>query len=326
MRAVVAHRYGPPEVLELQDVAKPILTDGRVLVRVKAASVNPVDKYSMRGPLIMRVSGGGLLRPKIVVQGADLAGVVEEVGRGVTRFKPGDEVFGTGRGSFAQYASAREDRLSLKPANLTFEEAAGFPIAAITALQALRDKGRVRPGQRVLIIGASGGVGTYAVQIAKSFGAEVTGVCSAGKMELARSLGADRVIDYSMDDFVSEGLRYDLVVDVVGTLPLSDRHRILASGGTLVLVGADTKRGFARVLLRMAKAKVLSALFGQKIFFLAAKIDGEDLEALKVLAEAGKVNTVVDRSFPLGNASDAMRYLEEGHARGKVVIEVSGQA
>jgi NADPH:quinone reductase-like Zn-dependent oxidoreductase len=325
MKAVVCHRYGSPNVLQIEEVDKPIPTDDRVLVRVKAASVNPLDKYSMRGPWISRITGGGLLRPKLPIQGVDLAGRVEAVGKNVTLFQPGDEVFGTAPGAFAEYASSRKDRLALKPKRITFEQAAGIPIAAVTALQALRDKGQVRPGQKVLIIGASGGVGTFTVQIAKALGAEVTAVCSTWNVDQTRSLGADRVIDYTKEDFVNGGVRYDLVVDNAGTQSFSDCRRLLVPKGTLVLVGADPKRGMTRNLARIASAILMSRFVRQKkMTFLVAKMNKEDLDFLKEMVEAGKVTPVVDKTFPLENAPDAFRYLEEGHARGKVIITVRG--
>jgi 2-desacetyl-2-hydroxyethyl bacteriochlorophyllide A dehydrogenase len=326
MKAVVCRRYGSPDVLELEEVDKPVLTDDRVMVRVKASSVNPTDKYAMRGTLISRISGEGLRRPKLLVQGTDLAGQVVSIGKNVTHFKPGDEVFGVGPGAFAEYSCARENRLALKPANLSFEQAAGLPIAAITALQGLRDKGQVRAGQKVLIIGASGGVGTFAVQIAKALGAEVTGVCSTGNVELARSLGADRVIDYTKEDFVDDGQRYDLVLDVAGSRSLSDCRRVLNPEGTLILIGAYTKKrgGMTRALARVGSAWLQSRLrlVHEKMIFFIAKINTEDLNVLKDLIEEGKVTTVVDRSYALNEVPDAMRYFEEGHAKGKITITI----
>jgi NADPH:quinone reductase-like Zn-dependent oxidoreductase len=324
MKAWLRRRYGSPDVMEFEDVDMPVLTDDRVMVRVKAASVNPLDKYSMRGPLVVRISGEGVLRPKLLAQGADLAGEVVSVGKNVTLFKPGDEVFGTGPGAFAEYVCAREDKLALKPANLSFEEAAGVPIAAVTALQGLRDKGEVRPGQKVLIIGASGGVGTFAVQIAKALGAEVTGVCSTGKVELARSLGADRVIDYTKEDFVKDGQRYDLVLDIAGARSLSDCRHVLNPKGTLILIGAYTKKraGLTRAVARLGFATLQSRFIPEKMLMLVAKITTENLTFMKDLIEAGKVTTVVDRSFTLNEVPDAMRYLEEGHAKGKITITI----
>jgi NADPH:quinone reductase-like Zn-dependent oxidoreductase len=326
MKAVVCRRYGSPDVLKIEEVDIPVVADDRVLVRVKASSMNPTDKYSVRGPLVARISGSGLLRPKpkMQVQGTDLAGEVVSVGKNITKFKPGDEVFGTGLGAYAEYATAREDRLALKPANMSFEQAAGVPVAAITALQGLRDKGQVRPGQKVLIIGASGGVGTYTVQIAKALGAEVTAVCRTDKVEQTRSLGADRVIDYTKEDFVKDEERYDLVLDIAGNRSLSDIRRVMNPNGTLVLVGAYTKRrlGMSRALVHLAYAQLLKRFVSEKLTFFVAKINTGDLNVLKDLIEAGEVVTVVDRSFNLDETPDAMRYLEEWHAKGKIIITI----
>ena len=324
MRAVVCRRYGSPDVLELQEVEKPVLGDDRVLVRVRASSVNPADYYSFRGSPFVARFGMGLRRPKSLIQGTDLAGTVEAVGRNVTRFRLGDEVFGARSGAFAEYANPLEDRLALKPANTTFEQAAAVPIAALTALQGLRDKGQIKPGQKVLINGASGGVGTFAVQIAKSFGAEVTAVCSTGNVEQTRTLGADHVVDYSQEDFAKGEFRYDLVLDVAGNRSLADLRRVLVSSGTLVLVGADPtiRGGWVRVFARLAKAKMLSWFAGQKIIFFIAKINRGDLTVMKDLIEAGKVTPLIDRRYPIDQVSVAMRYLGERHARAKVVLTI----
>lgn len=326
MKAVVCRKYGPPDVLKVEEVEVPHLEDDRVLIRVRASSMNPTDKYSVRGPWVARISGNGLLKPKpkMQIQGTDLAGEVVSVGKNVTKFKPGDEVFGTGLGAYAEYASAREDRLALKPTNQTFEQAAGVPVAAITALQGLRDKGQVSPGQKVLIIGASGGVGTYAVQIAKALGGKVTAVCRTDKVETTRSLGADRVIDYTKEDFVKDGERYDLVLDIAGNRSLSDIRHVMTPNGTLVLVGAYTKRrlGMPRALIHLGYSQLLKRFVSQKLTFFVAKINTGDLNVLKDLIEAGEVTTVVDRSYALNEVPDAMRYLEEWHAKGKVIITV----
>lgn len=325
MKAVVCRRYGSPDVLEIEEVDIPVLADDRVLVRVKASSMNPADKYSVRGPLVARI-GNGLRKPKpkMQIQGTDLAGEVVSVGKKVTQFKPGDEVYGTGLGAYAEYASAREDRLALKPSNQTFEQAAGVPVAAVTALQGLRDKGQVRPGQKVLIIGASGGVGTFAVQIAKALGAEVTGVCRTDKVELTRSLGADRVIDYTKEDFVKDGQRYDLVLDIAGQRSLSDIRHVMNPNGTLVLIGAYTKRrlGMTRALAHLAYSQLLKRFVSQRLTFFVAKINTGDLNVLKDLIETGEVTTVVDRSYALNEVPDAMRYLEQWHAKGKIIITI----
>lgn len=323
MKAIVCPKYGSPDVLELDEVDVPALPDDRVLVRVMAAAVNPVDRYGMRGPMIARVMGNGLRRPKYPIVGADLSGKVEAVGQNVTKIKVGDEVFGTAPGSFAEYAAAREDRLALKPGKVTFEEAAGLPIAGITALQSLRDWGQVRPGQKVLINGASGGVGTFAVQIAKALGAEVTAVCSTGNVALVRSLGADRVIDYTREDFAEDGALYDLVLENAGNRSLSDCRRVLTPNGILVLNAAPRGRSLMlSFLVRLVKGAFLSRFTSKKVVFHIAKINQADLEILKGLIEEGKLRPVVDRSYPLIDAADAMRYLETGHARAKVVVSV----
>jgi len=321
MKAIVHERYGRPDVLELRDVDKPVIEDHQVLVRVQASSVNPVEWYGVTGPYFARI-GNGLRKPKSTDVGADLAGRVEAVGRDVKEFQPGDEVFGTSGGSWAEYAPAREARLVRKPANLSFEEAAAVPIAAITALQALRDKGRVQPGQKVLINGASGGVGTFAVQLAKSFGAEVTGVCSTRNVELVRSLGADRVIDYTQEDFTKRGERHDLMLDIAGSRSFLAFRRALTPEATVVLVGGRmTYRGLGplpHLLGTLLKSRGRS----QTVKFFVAKITKEDLAVLQELLEAGKVRPVIDRKYQLSEAPEALRYLGEGHARGKIVITV----
>lgn len=321
MKAVVYHRYGSPDVLGLEEVERPAPTDDRVLVRVRAASINPLDKHAMRGPFIMRLSGGGLLRPKQQILGVDMAGSVEAVGANVTKFQPGDEVFDSAPGAFAEYASAREDRLSLKPASVTLEQAAAIPVAAITALQALRDWGSIKLGQKVLINGAGGGVGSFAVQMAKLYGAEVTGVCSTNNVDLVRSLGADRVIDYTREDFVQIGESYDLILDNAGNRTLSDCRRVLASNGTLIM-NAGPRRRFAGFLVRLLSGMMVSRFSSKKAVFHIAKINQKDLEVLKGLVESGRVSPTVGRSYELSKVPDAMRYLEEGHARGKIAIVV----
>ena len=323
MKAIVHQRYGRPDVLELRDVDKPVIEDDQVLVRVHASSVNPVEWYGVTGPYFARI-GNGLRKPKSTAVGADLAGRVEAVGRGVKDFQPGDEVFGSSGWSWAEYAPAREARLAPKPANLSFEEAAAVPVAAITALQALRDKARVQPGQKVLINGASGGVGTFAVQLAKSFGADVTGVCSTRNVELVRSLGADRVVDYTREDFTRRGERHDLMLDIAGSRSFSDFRRALSPEATVVLIGGPmTYRGLGP-LPHIAGTILKSKGRSQTVKFLVAKITKEDLGFLAELLEAGKVTPVIDRSYELSEAPEALRYLGEGHARGKVVITVRG--
>jgi len=320
MKAIVHGRYGRPGVLELRDVDKPVIED-QVLVRVHASSVNPVEWYGVTGFYFARI-GNGLRKPKDPTVGADLAGRIEAVGRDVKEFQPGDEVFGTSGGSWAEYAAARPDRLARKPANLSFEEAAAVPVAAITALQALRDKGRVQPGQKVLINGASGGVGTFAVQIAKSFGAEVTGVCSTRNVELVRSLGADHVVDYTQEDFTKRRERHDLMLDIAGSRSFLAFRGTLTPEATVVLVGGPmTYRGLGplpHLLGTLLKSRGRS----QKVTFFVAKITTEDLVVLKELLEAGKVSPVIDRKYQLSEAPEALSYLGEGHARGKVVITV----
>jgi NADPH:quinone reductase-like Zn-dependent oxidoreductase len=324
MRAVVQDTYGSPDVLELRDIAKPVPTDDEVLVRVRAAGVDPGVWHLMTGrPYLVRAMGYGLREPKVGVRGRDVAGRVEAVGTNVTQVQPGDEVFGIGEGSFAEYVRARADKLAPKPANLSFEQAAAVPISGLTALQALRDTGQVQPGQTVLIIGAAGGVGTFAVQLAKAFGAQVTGVASTTKVDLVRSLGAEEVIDYTRQDFAGGVRRWDLIVDTAGRRSLSQLRRALAHRGTLVIVGGEGGGrwlgGFDRQILR---APLLSALVRQRLRPLVSKERREDLLVLKELIEAGKVRSVIDRTYPLSEVPEAIRYLEEGHARGKVVITV----
>ena len=322
MKAIMQYKYGSPDVLELQEFDKPVVKDDEVLVQVHAASVNPYDWHNMRGtPYIMRIMGSGLRKPKIPVRGVDVAGKVEAVGTNVTQFQPGDEVFGGSRGAYAEYVCVSEDDIVLKPANLTFEQAAAVAIAAFTALQGLRDKGQIQPGQEVLINGAAGGVGTFAVQIAKSFGAEVTGVCSTRNVDMVRSIGADQVIDYTHEDFTHGGQHYDLMLDTVGNRSLSECRRVLTSNGAYVLVGAPDGRWLGP-LARFLKVLVLSRFVSQKMVTVMTKRNREDLLVLKELLEAGKVTPVIDRHYKLSEVPEAIRYLEEGHAQGKVVITV----
>jgi NADPH:quinone reductase-like Zn-dependent oxidoreductase len=319
LKAIVHERYGRPEVLAFREVELPAIQDHQVLVRVHASSVNPAEWYGVTGPYFAR-PGSGLRKPKSPAIGADLAGRIEAVGRDVKEFKPGDEVFGTCGGAWAEYAAAREVRLVPKPANVSFEEAAGVPIAAITALQALRDKGRVQPGQKVLINGASGGVGTYAVQLAKHFGADVTAVCSTRNVDLVRSLGADRVIDYTQEDFTQSGERHELMLDVAGSRSFSEMRRVLTPEATIVLVGGRmTYRGLGP-LPHLARTVLASLGRSQKVTFFVAKINKEDLAVLQELLAAGTVRTVIDRRYELSKAADALAYLGEGHARGKIVL------
>ena len=324
MKAIVRDKYGSPDVLELREIVKPAVEDEHVLVRVHAASVNAGDWHSMRGkPYIIRLMLGGLFKPrtKNAVLGGDLAGRVEAVGGNVTEFQPGDEVFGMSIRTFAEYVSVRKVGIVRKPANLTFEQAAAVPVAAITALQGLRDKGHIRPGQKVLINGASGGVGTFAVQIAKSFGADVTAVCSPRNVDMVRSLGADRVIDYTREDFTRDGQQYDLIFDVAGNHPFSECRRVLSPNGTLVMVGQSGRKKIS--ILPLLTAPLVSRLRRkQKLVSFIAKRNKEDLTLLKELMEAGKVTPVIDRSYSLREVPEALRYLGEGHARGKLVITV----
>jgi NADPH:quinone reductase-like Zn-dependent oxidoreductase len=323
MKAIVQDTYGSPDVLELRDIEKPVVGDGDVLVRVLAAGVDPDVWHLMTGlPYLVRIMGYGLRAPKTRVRGRDVAGRVEAIGRNVTRLQPGDEVFGICEGSFAEYANAPEDKVLPKPANLTFEQAAAVPISAITALQALRDKGEVQPGQRVLVIGAAGGVGAFAVQLAKAFGAEVTGVCSTTKADLVRSIGANHVIDYTRDDFADGEHLYDLILDTAGNRSLSHLRRALAAKGTLVIVGGEGGGRWSGGFDRSFRALMLSPFVGQKLRMLISPERNEDLQSLKELIEAGRVTPVIDRTYPLSGAPEAIRYLAEGHARGKVVITV----
>ena len=324
MKAIVQHGYGGPEVLRLEDIDKPAVGDGEVLVRVRAASVNPLDWHFMRGePLVMRISSG-LRKPKQISAGVDFAGTVEAVGGSVKQFKPGDAVFGGRSGAFAEYMSVPEDKqIVLKPANITFEEAAAVPIAAITALQALRDGGHVQSGQSVLINGAAGGVGTFAVQIAKSFGATVTAVCSTRNVEMVSEIGADEVIDYTKQDFTRSGQRYDLMIDIAGNHSWSECKRVLHPKSTFVIVGGLSKMPWLGPLSHSAALSVTSFRASQHVVPLfMAKLSKEDLVILQGLLEAGKVKLVIDRTYPLSETAEAIRYLELGHARGKVVITV----
>jgi NADPH:quinone reductase-like Zn-dependent oxidoreductase len=323
MKAVVQDRYGPPDVLELRDIDRPPVGDDGVLVRVRAAGVDPGVWHLTTGlPYLVRLMGFGLRAPKSRVRGMDLAGQVEAVGRNVTHFREGDDVFGTCDGSFAEYACARQDDLAPKPANLSFEQAAAVPISGLTALQGLRDRGEVRAGQSVLVIGAAGGVGTFAVQIAKAFGAQVTGVCSTAKLDLVRSIGADHVIDYTREDFEQGDRRYDVILDTAGNRSLSRLRRALASRGTLVIVGAEGGGRWTGGTGRQLRALLLSPFVQHRLRPLLSVGSKPDLLLLKDLIEAGKVTPVIDRTYPLRQAPEAIRHLAEGHARGKLVIAV----
>jgi len=319
MKAMVHYDYGSPDVLKCEEVQKPTPGDDEVLIRVQAASVNPADWHMLRAdPFLIRLMGDGLLKPKNKILGIDAAGQVEAVGRSVKEFQPGDAVFGTSQyGGFAEYVCAREDRLVLKPPGTSCEQAAAVPVAAISALQGLRDKGRIQRGQKVLINGASGGVGTFAVQIAKAFETEVTGVCSTKNLNMVRSIGADHVIDYTREDFTRNGRRYDLILDAAAYRSISDYRRALSPNGIYVLIGGSVSRLFQVLLLGP-----WFSMTGTKMGFMMARMNSKDLVFLKELLEAGKVVPVIDRRYPLSEVADALRYLEEGHARGKVIITV----
>jgi NADPH:quinone reductase-like Zn-dependent oxidoreductase len=323
MKAIVQDRYGTADVLELRDITKPVVGDDDVLVEIEAAGVDPGVWHLMTGlPYLVRVMGYGLRQPKNGVRGRDVSGRVEAVGKNVTGFQPGDEVFGTCEGSFAEYAIAREDKLALKPANLSFEQAAVVPISGMTALQAVRDKGHVKPGDQVLIIGAGGGVGSFAVQMAKALGAEVTGVCSTAKVDLVRSLGADHVIDYTREDLVEGDRRYDLIIDNAGNRSLAQLRRALAAEGTLVIVGGEGGGNWVGPADRLLPAFLLSPFVGQKLGMLTSVERQQDLVTLGEMLESGVITPVIDRSYPLVEAPDAIRYVGEGHARGKVVVNI----
>ncbi|KOU27772.1 NADPH:quinone reductase [Streptomyces sp. WM6373] len=322
MKAIVQDRYGSPGVLELREVERPRVGDREVLVRVHAAAVNARDWHLMRGDPYLARAALGLRGPKVRVRGTDFAGRVEAVGGDVTRLRPGDEVFGEAEGAFAEYVCAPEDVVEPMPANLSFEQAAAVPLAGNTALMGLRDLGRVRPGQRVLVNGASGGVGTFAVQIAKAFGAEVTGVCGTRNTELVRSLGADHVVDYSREDFTRTGRRYDLVFDLVGNRSLTECRRALTPGGTLVLSGGGVSEGGSLVgpIALLVKGRALAPFVRHRLLVLTATPDRRNLAALRELIESGRLAPAVDRTHPLHEVPEAIRYLEVEHARAKVVI------
>ena len=322
MKAIVYTKYGAPDVLHLQEVVKPTPKDNEVLVKVYAVSVNAADLHLLRAdPFLIRLSSG-LLKPKNEILGSDIAGRVETVGKNVKQFKLGDEVFGDisagGWGGFAEYVCAHEDALVLKPANLSFEEAAAVPMAAVTALQGLRTKGQIQPGQKVLINGASGGVGMFAVQIAKAFGAEVTGVCSTRNLDIVRSIGADHVIDYTQEDFTQNEHRYDLILAANGYHSISDYKRVLTPRGIYVTTGGS----MAQMSQAMLQGRWISMTGSQKMGNLLARPNKNDLAFIKELLETGKVKPVIDRCYPLSEVAEAIRYLEEGHAQGKVVLNV----
>jgi NADPH:quinone reductase-like Zn-dependent oxidoreductase len=323
MQAIVYRCYGSADVVKLEEVAKPVPADNRLLVKVHAASVNPLDWHYMRGkPYVMRPTAG-IGAPEDIRLGVDFAGTVEAVGKNVQRFKPGDEVFGGASGAFGEYVTVRENgAVALKPTNMTFEQAAAAPIAAITALQALRDKGKVHAGQKVLINGASGGVGTFAVQLAKVYGADVTAVCSTRNGPLVLSIGADHVIDYTKEDFTLRPERYDLIVDNVGTHSASEYRRVLNPNGAVVMVGGPNDGAWLGPLAGSLESMLVSPFYSQRFVFFLAEMDQADLQLLRELMQAGKITSVIDRRYPLAQTADAIRYLELGHARGKVIITV----
>src|SRR6266704_3238069 len=326
MKAIVYHTYGSPDVLKLEEIQKPVPQDNEVLVHVHAASVNAADWHLMRGAPFLARFANGLQKPKNTKLGADVAGRVEAVGRNVTQFQVGEEVFGCmplhELGSLAEYVCAHEDAVALKPSKMTFEQAAAVPLAAFTALQGLRDKGQIKLGQKVLVNGASGGVGTAAVQIAKSFGTEVTGVCNTRNVDMVRSLGADQVIDYTQEDFTKNGQHYDLILDSIGNHSLSACRRVLNPKGIYVMVGGPAGRWMIGALARVLTALVWSRFVSQKLVMCFARPSREDLTVMQELMKAGKVIPVIDRRYKLSEVPEAIRYLEEGHARGKVVISV----
>jgi len=321
MKAIVYHKSGSGDVLKLEEIEKPVPKDDEVLIKVRAASVNPLDYHLLRHTFLRRVMAA-VSKVKITRPGRDVAGNVQAVGRNVTQFKAGDEVFGACNGAFAEYACARESALAMKPDNISFEQAASSPVVGLTALQGLRDKAQIQPGQKVLINGAAGGVGTFAVQIAKSFGAEVTGVCSTRNVEMVRSLGADHVVDYTRDDFTSSDQQYDMIFDLVSNHSFSEHRRALTPNGMYIGAGILGLHGsMIRVLTGRITELVLSPFVSQKFVSILAKSSREDLTAIAALMEAGKVTPVIDRRYSLSEAAEAVRYLEEGHARGKVVID-----
>jgi NADPH:quinone reductase-like Zn-dependent oxidoreductase len=322
MKAIVYEKYGPPEVLRYKEVEKPVPADDQVLIKIHAASINAADWHLLTADIFLIRFMTGFLKPKNQIFGEDISGIVEAVGKNVTKFQPGDEVFGdifgTGTGGYAEYACASENAVVIKPASLLFEEAAALPMASVTALQGLRDKGQIKPGAKVLINGASGGVGSFAVQIARSFNAEVTAVCSTGKMEMARSLGADHVIDYTKEDFTKNGQQYDLILAANGYHPIADYHRALSPNGKYVMAGGSVGQMFGAMLLGPLYSRK-----GKEMGALSAKPNSKDLNFIKDLFEAGKLKPLIDKVFPLSEAVEAFRYFGEGHTRGKVVFTMT---
>ncbi len=321
MKAVIHERFGM-DAVDFRDVPSPTVGDDQVLVRVRASSVNPIEWYDVLAPPFVRVFSGQLRRPKDARLGTDFAGVVESVGKDVSGFAPGDEVFGTATGAWAEYAVATASRIAHQPASVSFDDAAALPIAALTALQALRDHGKVEPGQRVLVNGASGGVGTYAVQIAKALGADVTAVCSTANVDQATALGADRVIDYTKEDFTQSSMRHDLMLDIAGSRSYLRYRRVLTPDAIVVMVGAKMSASLLGPLKHIAGTKLKSIGRGHTVKFFVAKVGTEDLNQLAAMMQDGRLHSVIDRRFSLGDATEALRYLGLGHARGKVVIDI----
>jgi NADPH:quinone reductase-like Zn-dependent oxidoreductase len=323
MKGWVHRCYGGPDIVQYEELPKPVAADDEIIVKVHAASVNPLDWHYMRGkPYVMRMLGSGVGRPKDPLLGVDFAGVVESVGKSVTKFKPGDEVFGGRDGAFSEYVRVRESRnIVLKPANISFEEAAAVPIAAITALQAVRDVGKLKAGEKVLVNGASGGVGTFAVQIAKALGAEVTGVCSGRNIEMVRSLGADHVIDYTQDDFTAGAAKYDLIVDNVVTHSFSDYRRVLTEAGRFVIVGSTNDGAYLGPMAEALESGLYDPFVSQEFGFMMSQMKPEDLATLRDMLAEGKIRSVIDRTYKFSEVPEAIRYLETGRARGKVVVK-----
>jgi NADPH:quinone reductase-like Zn-dependent oxidoreductase len=324
MKAIIQERFGPPDVLQFVDTDQPEVGADDVLVRVHAAALNPYDWHMLRGdPYVARLMGVGLTKPKAPVAGVDGAGVVEAVGSNVRELRPGDEVLGRFRGAFAEYACAAQDKVVPKPASLTFEQAAAVPMAATTALRGIRDVGEVKAGQQVLVIGAGGGIGTFAVQIAAALGAEVTGVCSTGNVELVRSIGAAHVIDYTKEDFTAGPTRYDVILDNVSNLPLAKLRGALTPKGTLVLNGGGSPGHVFGPIAGLLKAVVVNPFVSQRLRPLPSKVEREELLAVTELIEGGKLTPIVERTYPLADTAEGLRYVEQGHARGKVVVTVA---
>ncbi len=323
MKAAISTKYGGPELIEIREVEMPAVTDEQVLVRVRAASLNAADWYALTGLFLARMAGG-LLKPSDPSIGTDFAGVVEAVGSAVTHFKPGDEVFGVRGGAIAEYVSVRQEGgVAPKPANISFEQAAAVPVAALTALQGLRDHGQIRPGQQVLINGAGGGVGSFAVQIAKSFDAEVTAVCGLGNVDMVRSLGADHVVDYTREDFTRSKRRYDLFLDVAGGRSWRECKRILKPAALFIIIGGPRGNPWIGPLAHVLKLRLAAMRSSQKLAFFIAKVNKKDLLTLKEMLEAGTLKPVIDRTYPLSESAQAMRHMEAGHIRGKIVITVA---